>query len=1227
MPSSLIRYRQPAVLVVLGAVLLCGCAAMSAPAADRDPARFFAPVQLPAGFDANRAEAALDKIADDPPAPPKGLASSGIELPRQATRHVEEARRLFAEQRFSEAIDELGKALRYNASILEAHRLLALCHQLAGDDPKAGDHAARALELKPGDLVGHFVLGRLADKANRREEALRRYRTALKCEWGDEDAGYRVLTHFHLGKLLFEERFYAAALQQFNAFDAGLPALTIPVDANPELATIVRVQRVPLALQRADGYALLGRYAAAADMMKTAVAAAPDDWKLREALVRMLVLAGQLDEAAAAADRFVADSKANRASLELLSALHRHTGHPERTLAALKTIAAEQRDNIDLGLFYVDALTTAQQYNEAAAVLDELLAAHGDLADVHWKRARLDGARGDWAGWFRALVREAATRPEASTQLAEEIARCPEPIASVIVQECLAPTGRPGRYLDSVATESSQAAVRDYIAARIAQRLNRPEDAQTLLERAAGQKDGHLPAVVALAELRLDRCRWDEARGILEAAARSSGKPEAVIERLLGRCDDGLDRIDAAVEHYKKAIELAPNDTRAMMWLASLYERIDKTGEAQKQYEQVLKLTPESIAARDRLVRILWSSRDQPQRLADELAALQRLAPTAPATIRSASLVNLLRPPLLDWGGYAKALREILATNPEDAGTREDLVRALIAMRDLKAARPEVEALLKRDPYSAVGNEMLAHVLTRLLEFESARGQFERMVQWYPNREPWLRTLVRFHMMDQDYDKAADVARRLLALAKPGDPRETAYRAMLLEAHRKGGRFDVAMRVAEDWLAQAGGQEVAVRHCRWFVLVVDAGAREHDRYLKRVRSWLSAEPENLELRGWLLGLEADPSQDVLGAPPGEAGLLGAKRYDEAATQVLEWLSASGGDAVPVEWVVTVLQVAGRHDEAIEIASAQIVPGLSPQERVGCISTLRDAYMRAGRNEQAVAATKDLLSELRKLFDVVDDRRKGVVEATLTEQRRMYSRILARAKRFDEAVDNLREMVSQLEDLRKKAEAVLPRIEDPAQRASIWYSEREARRQQAVLLQAMAYVHQLQGQMDSAIDTLRAARQLMPEDAGLNNDFGYTLVEAGREMEAAETMIRFAVGENPEQAAYLDSLGWLFYRKGDFALARTWLRRATGMEAGEDPVVFDHLGDACWRLGQKDEAVRYWRRSVEIYADDAAEGLLERDEKALEKTKAKLAAIARGAKPVIAEAIPDTKPAP
>jgi Tfp pilus assembly protein PilF len=64
-------------------------------------------------------------------------------LPRQAERRLDAARRLFAEQRYTETINELTAALRYNANIYAAHRLMALACQLSGNEKNARLHANR----------------------------------------------------------------------------------------------------------------------------------------------------------------------------------------------------------------------------------------------------------------------------------------------------------------------------------------------------------------------------------------------------------------------------------------------------------------------------------------------------------------------------------------------------------------------------------------------------------------------------------------------------------------------------------------------------------------------------------------------------------------------------------------------------------------------------------------------------------------------------------------------------------------------------------------------------------------------------------------------------------------------------------------------------------------------------------------------------------------------------
>jgi Tfp pilus assembly protein PilF len=86
-------------------------------------------------------------------------------------------------------------------------------------------------------------------------------------------------------------------------------------------------------------------------------------------------------------------------------------------------------------------------------------------------------------------------------------------------------------------------------------------------------------------------------------------------------------------------------------------------------------------------------------------------------------------------------------------------------------------------------------------------------------------------------------------------------------------------------------------------------------------------------------------------------------------------------------------------------------------------------------------------------------------------------------------------------------------------------------------------------------------------------------DEGKNLGQAESLIRAAVQSDPENAAYLDSLGWVLYKQSKFAEARRCLEAAT-KTGRPDPIVLDHLGDALYRLDEQAEAARIWRRSME-----------------------------------------------
>jgi Flp pilus assembly protein TadD len=69
----------------------------------------------------------------------------------------------------------------------------------------------------------------------------------------------------------------------------------------------------------------------------------------------------------------------------------------------------------------------------------------------------------------------------------------------------------------------------------------------------------------------------------------------------------------------------------------------------------------------------------------------------------------------------------------------------------------------------------------------------------------------------------------------------------------------------------------------------------------------------------------------------------------------------------------------------------------------------------------------------------------------------------------------------------------------------------------------------------------------------------------------------------DNAAYVDSLGWVLFRRGDLKGARAELEKASALPDGDDdPVVWDHLADVLFRLGDKDRATRAWRKALGLF---------------------------------------------
>ena len=106
-------------------------------------------------------------------------------------------------------------------------------------------------------------------------------------------------------------------------------------------------------------------------------------------------------------------------------------------------------------------------------------------------------------------------------------------------------------------------------------------------------------------------------------------------------------------------------------------------------------------------------------------------------------------------------------------------------------------------------------------------------------------------------------------------------------------------------------------------------------------------------------------------------------------------------------------------------------------------------------------------------------------------------------------------------------------------------------------------------------------QLEPGHAPSNNDLGYMWADRGVRLDRAERMIRLALESDPQSPAFMDSLGWVYYKRGSFEEALRLLRAAADAAPDADPVIWDHLGDAYWRLSRTQEAADAWQKAARM----------------------------------------------
>ena len=130
-----------------------------------------------------------------------------------------------------------------------------------------------------------------------------------------------------------------------------------------------------------------------------------------------------------------------------------------------------------------------------------------------------------------------------------------------------------------------------------------------------------------------------------------------------------------------------------------------------------------------------------------------------------------------------------------------------------------------------------------------------------------------------------------------------------------------------------------------------------------------------------------------------------------------------------------------------------------------------------------------------------------------------------------------------------------------------------------------------GRWTEAEKDLKKAFEMNPNEPDVLNYLGYSWIERGENLEQAVELVKRAVAARPDSGAITDSLGWGYYKLGNFQLAVELLERAAQLDAS-DPDLNNHLGDAYWQVGRKIEAQFQWNRVLTLSPSDKLKGEVE-----------------------------------
>ena len=512
----------------------------------------------------------------------------------------------------------------------------------------------------------------------------------------------------------------------------------------------------------------------------------------------------------------------------------------------------------------------------------------------------------------------------------------------------------------------------------------------------------------------------------------------------------------------------------------------------------------------------------------------------------------------------------------------EESIRRYAAGLLLEEAGEHAEAL--REYYRALALEPgSAGIARRVSELTARTGDAARSLEFAERglaqvpgdpRLLWLKGAAQFNL-----GRAPEALETLIA-AVAGDSTETEYARTLARVAEQLGRTDV---VAQAW-RKTTFQDFDDGEA-WFQLASSEARLGNfdaaDRALTQALDIAPQRPGISFMQGWIRE--------------------GQGRAREAIDLYRRHLEIHSSDPATRRRLVQLLAREKRWDEAYR--EAVRVHQEQPEDFVS-LEVLTDLAYRSKRTPEA----KRLTARLRERAGKDEDRMLRVIGMLARNGKGAQGVVLADewarsapAPLGDQLAAQARSMtgddrgaiVKALRAVESAPDSLGPRLllarlyqgnREYAQAESLWTSILARGGDTLVVMLEIGALREQGGNIEGAEWAVRDALRAEPDSPRGLNFLGYLLADHRRNLDEALTLIRRALRVDPDNGAYVDSLGWVFYRLGRLEEARIELERAVRLTGG-DPVVHEHLGDVYRDLKLLDLARRQYQLSLSLNASN------------------------------------------